>query len=317
MATSGSIDFNLTRDQIIHAAARKVQAVRAGQTMSDQTLQDFAQALNAMVKRWQARGIHVWTVQEATLFPQASQLKYQLGNSSSDHATDSYVETAIATAASSGASSVDVDSDDNISDGDYIGVVVDDGTYHWTTVNGTPSGDTITLTDVLDDSAAVDNRVFAYTTKINRPLKIPDGRRYDPAGDIDTPITGLARLDYQALPNKTQTGTINNYFYDAQLAAGYLYLWQPLAAAGDLFNFTYHRAIEDFDAAGNNPDLPQEWIDTLIFNLAVVMAPEYEVPQNQMAGPYGIGTLADRYLDDMMGWDREHESVRFGVEMMG
>jgi hypothetical protein len=35
-----------------------------------------------------------------------------------------------------------------------IGVQLDDGTFQWTTVNGAPSGFTVTLTAVLTDSAA-------------------------------------------------------------------------------------------------------------------------------------------------------------------
>jgi hypothetical protein len=35
-----------------------------------------------------------------------------------------------------------------------IGVQLDDGTFQWTTVNGAPSGSTVTLTAVLTDSAA-------------------------------------------------------------------------------------------------------------------------------------------------------------------
>ena len=122
----------------------------------------------------------------------------------------------------------------------------------------------------------------------------------------------LARLDYQALPNKAQTGIINQVFYDPQLSTGYLYLWNPPSSVTDLLKFTWHRPIQDFDAAGNNPDLPQEWIRTLVWNLADEMTAEYDVPLDKADR---ITARAAKYLDNVAGFDREAESLSFGVEM--
>ena len=314
MATSGSSDFSVTRDEIVKAAYRKLGVIRATQTPNAQLINDGAQALNAMVKHWQGKGIHVWTTSEATLFPQPGQVKYALSNASgSDHATQSYVATEIATAAADGASSIVVDSITGISDGDYIGVVVDDGSVHWTTVNGAPAGSTITLTDALDDSAGIDNKVYAYTSKIVRPLRIVDARWVDALTGYENPsISMIARLDYQRLPTKTQAGSVVSMFYDPQLTTGYAYLWHVPNPFEGFVNFTWHRPIEDFDAAGDNPDLPQEWIQTLIFNLAVVLAPEFDVPPQKLST---IAALAAQYLDDMEGWDREEEPVCFGPDL--
>ena len=314
MAVSGSSDFTRTRDQIISRSARLVGAIKAGETMGSQEVTDFSEALNAMVKRWSATpGMQVWCSSEATLFPQVSQVKYDLAASSSDHATGSYVATTIATAAASGATSISVASITGVASADYVGVVVDDGTIHWTTVSGAPASATITLTTALDAAAAVGNAVFTYTTKIGRPLKIADARRYNIASAFDTPLSKpVARLDYQALSNKTQTGTINQIFYDPQLATGYLYLWQPVSAVRDLVKFTYHRPIQDFDAASNNPDLPQEWIDVLVWNLADMMGPEYDIPSDRAVM---IGTKAAQFLNDVGGFDREAESFFLQPDM--
>lgn len=314
MATSGSSDFNRTRDELIKAAYRKIGAIRATQTPNAQMITDGAEALNGLVKHWQGKGIHVWTETEATLFPQAGQVKYAVSNAaSSDNVTQSFVTTAIATEANSGASTITVDSDTGISDGDFIGIVVDDGTVHWTTVNGAPASDVITLTTALDDSAAVDQKVYAYTTKIVRPLKVIDARWVDASSAIESPhVSMMARLDYRRLPNKTQAGAVTQAFYDPQLTTGYLYLWHVPEVFDGYVNFTWLRPIEDFDAAGDNPDLPQEWIQTIVFNLAVVLAPEFDVPMQKFQQ---ISAMAAQFLDDMEGWDREEEPVEFGVNM--
>lgn len=311
MAVSGSSDFTRTRDQIIRRAFRAISVVKSGETPGAQIVTDAAEALNAMVKRWQKKGLHVWTVTEATLFPQASQVRYALASGSTDHATESYVATELTADASAGATSVTVDSITGISSGDNIGIVVDDGSIHWTTVNGAPAGSTITLTTGLDDSASDGAAVFTYTTKIVRPLKIVDARRYNISSQIETPISEtqgslMARLDYQALPNKAQTGTINRAFYDPQRDTGYLYLWQPPTTVLDLVKFTWHRPIMDFDSASDNPDLPQEWFDALAFNLAVSLAPEFDVPTEKLQQ---VTMMAASYLEDVQGDDREGESL--------
>lgn len=314
MATSGSSDFNATRDEIIKTAYRKLGVLRGTATPNAQLITDGAFALNSVVKHLQARGMHVWTKSEATLFPQAGQVKYAISNASgSDHVTSSFVKTEIATEASSGASTITVDSDTGISDGDNIGIVVDDGTVHWTTVNGTPSSDVITLTTALDDSAAVDNEVYAYTSKIVRPLKIIDARWVDADTGFETPrITMTSNLDYRSLPNKTQAGAVSLMFYDRQLTTGQAYLWQVPSVFEGYVNFTWLRPIEDFDAAGDNPDLPQEWIRTLVWLTAMEMGPEFDVPAQRWAI---VQQMAAQSLDDMEDWDRDAEPVEFGVNM--
>jgi hypothetical protein len=122
----------------------------------------------------------------------------------------------------------------------------------------------------------------------------------------------MSRLDYQALPNKTSTGAVNQVFYDPQLTTGYLYLWLAQSSVEDLVKFTWWRPIEDFNAAGDNADLPQEWLQALIFNLSVVMAPEFGVPTERLAP---IKMMADEYLAEMKGFDRDGDSIVFGVDM--
>ena len=316
MSVSNSSDFTRTRDQIIGRALRLCNAVRAGATPRAQQVTDAAEALNAMVKRWQKKQLHVWTVAEATLFPQVAQVKYALVSGSADHATEAYYETGITSAAISGATTLSVEETTNITVADNIGVVVDDGTIHWTTVSSKTST-TVTIASGIDDAAAVGNPVFTYTTKIVRPLKIVDARRYNIASGQDTPISEtqgslMARLDYQSLPNKSQTGTINRAFYDPGRDTGYLYLWQPVSTVTDLVKFTWHRPIMDFDAAGDNPDLPQEWFDALAFNLALLIAPEYDVTPERYTM---IKEGAVEYLADVAGDDREGESLFIGVDM--
>jgi len=314
LATSGVSTFNATRQEIIRAALRKLGVIDAGVSPDAQTMTDAAFSLNAMIKRWQARGIHVWTTEEATLFLQPGEYEYDLGSSSTDHATRSYVATTLSAAEAAGQTILSITSATGISSGDNIGVVLDSGSIHWSTVSGAP-GATVTIAAALPSAAASGNAVYAYTSKIVRPLKIVAARRYVFSTALETDLgRPLARLDYRALPNKTQRGTVSQFFYDPRggaTALGRLHLWPAPSAATEAIKFTWHRPIEDMSSQSDNPDLPQEWIDTMVFNLAVSMAPEYSVPPATFAMVKG---LADEYLDTMSGLDREPESIDFGLD---
>lgn len=279
--------------------------------MSNATYEDLRFNLNAMVKRWSVLGIKVWTRRVATLFPVPSQAQYTLGHAtpaSNSHCTESYDETALAADASSGATSITVDDDDDIADNDFIGIMLDSGSLFWTTVNGTPAGNVVQLDDALTGDAATDNVVYAYTTKITKPIKIEGVRRKTISGHIITPCDRMwSRQEFEDLPQHESDGALSAPWYDRQIAAGYLNLWpRPASPLADLVEFTWARPIEDFTSVGDNPDLPQEWTDTLIWNLAKMMLGDYPVSPTRKAT---IEERADELLADMAGVDREEESV--------
>lgn len=79
MTTSGTAVFTRNRDQLIASALRKVNAFESGETPDAQSVADASDALNAMVKHWQASGIQIWRMTEATITLVAGQNSYTLG----------------------------------------------------------------------------------------------------------------------------------------------------------------------------------------------------------------------------------------------
>ncbi len=317
MTTSGTSTFNLTRDQIIKSALRKVGAIESSETPSASMVSDCAEALNMMVKEWDTLGIHLWTEAEGALFLQPGQYQYSLGTGSTDHGTQTnppnYTQTSLDAAAVAGATSITVDSIANILNGDNIGVVLDSGDIFWTTVSGSPSGVTVNLASGLTSAAASGNNVYDYTTAILRPLRIAAARRMLISSGIETPMVRMSRLDYRDLPNKANTGIPTQFFYDPLGGAinyGIIYIWPAPVDATNLVKFTWYRQIQDFNAAGNTPDFPQEWLNALVWNLAVEMAPEFDLTPTRFAV---LKTQAKEKLDMVTGWDREPESIYFGV----
>ena len=91
-----------------------------------------------------------------------------------------------------------------------------------------------------------------------------------------------------------------------------MWLWPAPADATSAFKFTWWRQIQDFSSQSNTPDLPQEWLDFLIWGLAEKMAPECDCPpaRYQM-----IQQQASAAFEIVSGFDREPESYLFGVDM--
>lgn len=310
--TSGTATYQPNRNQIILRAGRQVGAWASGETPSAQEVQDWSDALNAIVKAWDATGLHLWTENEGVLFPTPGQNRYQLGPTSTDKACNAVgmQQTSLSTAGAAGSTSLSVSSIAGFANGQAIGVYLDSGSYFWTTVNGTPSGSTIVIASGLPSQASASNPVYTYTSAMLRPLRVLAVRRYNSASQIDTPINLISRLDFEDLPNKLNTGLVNQCFYDPQLGNGVFWLWQAPTDASYVVKFTFMRELQDFNTASDMPDFPKEWTNALVWNLANEMTTEYGTPDPRASR---IKDMAGYWLDVASGFDREPESIFVGV----
>ncbi len=276
MATSSNYDFNLDRDAIITEAYSLFGATAIGETPTAAELTNGGQSLNLMLKAWQAEGIGLWLLQEITAYPGYEEKTISLGPSG-DNASATVVKTEMKVAAVATDLTIDVDSITGISDADYIGIELDDGTLQWTTVNGDPSGDTITITAALTDGAAIDNHVYTYATKVQRPLSIVEVRlvRED---ETEMPIEIVSRETYMLLSDKDTSGLINQAYYDPQLTNGTLYLWPTSSDVQNILKMIIKKPIMDFDASTDDGEFPQEWFEAITTNLAIRIGIKNGVP---------------------------------------
>lgn len=314
MATSGTSNFNYTRDQIIKAALRKLGVINSSETPSPQLITDCSDQLNILVKALNATGLHIWTEEEATIFLQPGQVSYTLGGTTPDNATGNYTATTLANSAASGATSISVASATGFGSGFFVGVVLANGTIGWSTQSGAASGSVVTLAAGLAGAANAGAAVYVYQTQIIRPLRVVGARRYNFSSAIDTMMTPLSRLDYRNMPNKTSTGVPTQVYYDPRGGAntqGILSVWPAPADITNGVKITWWRPMQDFTAPGNNPDLPQEWLNALIWNLALQMGPEFDISTNRYSM---IKEMASGSLESVSGWDKEPESYLFGFD---
>ena len=306
MSTSGSHDYNLTGTLIIREALELIGAVGAGDVVSAEDQSTCLRSLNMMVKAWQAEGIGLWKNVEGSLFPSYGGYSYSIGPTGDHCSADGY-KTEIATAASSGDGTITVDSDDNMTDGDYIGIELDDGTVQWTTINGDPAADVVTLTAVLTDDVAVDNHVYNYTTKIQRPIEIVEARSVSSTG-YDTPLIISSRDEYMRLPKKDSLGPPSQIYYNPVRTNGKMHVWPACNNVKEYIKFTARILIEDFDTATDDPDFPQEWLVALSWNLSVMIAPKFGKSLDKLTT-----TLAGIFKQNAKDFDHENTSVYFGA----
>ncbi len=197
------------------------------------------------------------------------------------------------------------------------------GVNFWSTVSTVDVGTgEILLDDTLPGDAIGGAVVFAYSAPLIRPLRVYGARRYVYDSRIETPILMMARLDYEALPNKYTPGTFTQFFYDPQLRSGQMNIWPAPSSYYSGFRFTAQRPIDTLTDLSSIPDFPDEWFNALAYNLAVDLWPEHN--QGDEAGArtaakagtfQAIKLAAAEKLQTARGWDREPESILFGPAM--
>lgn len=218
MTVSGSVDFNLTGNDIVIEARRKIGIHDDEEPLSAVDLQTGLTAMTMMLKTWQSEGVMCWTLTEGQLTLVQGDVDYVFG-----------------------------------------------------------AGGTFTTV----------------------PLEITSIRIT--RGTSEIPMYRMSREDYFDLPNKTTQGYPTQFYYDRQRSGGTLYVWPaPDATAGTL-KFTYRRLIMDMDASVDNPDVPQEWLEAMVYGLGKRLAENYGLTGSPMA--QAVAAEADRTYAVVKGFD--------------
>ncbi len=272
MATSGVKNISLDTTSLIETMYKRLGILGEGRSLSSQQFEDAKFELNLILKNWQSEdGINVWKNRTATLFLEQGIISYELGNDQAN-ATEDFAETTISIAGNAGGFTITVDSDDDILDGDFIGIELSDGSAQWTTVNGSPVNDVVTLTDALLLDIDVDAQVIAYTDKITRPLRLSQVLyKVDGDDESETPCDEFTRDEYYSTPNKTNQGSSLQYYPNLNIDTMTIKVWSAPDATFRRYFFTYQPSFDLFVENDDEPDFIEEAYNALIYNLAVVM----------------------------------------------
>jgi hypothetical protein len=224
----------------------------------------------------------------------------------------SYALTTISADEAAGQTSLSITSGANISNSDQVGIELDDGSMHWTTVSSGGGSSIIVIVDPLASAASETNNVFAYTAssdRIARPLRVIEANVLDVISNASNEIDIEERADYYAMSNRTTEGHPNLIYYDAGLGDNTadptsattwystFYIWPRFLGGDSVIEFTYQRPFQDFDAASDNPDFPQEFYLAIVLELAALLGPKYGVEITERARLF---TEAKMYRDEAL-----------------
>lgn len=301
MATSGSTNYTVSRNEIITEALQIAGAHDAADATPGEEVTAAARTLNLMIKGLVTKAPDLFFRNTVTLFLVSGTESYTL---STAHATESYVETDVRVSGGTGDTTLEVDSTTGMTAADYIGVKLDTGAIHWTTIDSITDTDTLVLATALPSAVAVDNNVYTYTTKAPEPKRIMNAYRRDTSGN-DSPVALIGWNEYSRLSDKNASGSVTQIHYGQN---GKLYVWPATDTAIDKLVLTYESNIEDFDSSGDNPDFPSEWYETLAWQLAARLSVKYGLPMQDRSG---IWAIADRMLQDALDYDTTNAPVKF------
>lgn len=145
---------------------------------------------------------------------------------------------------------------------------------------------------------------------IPKPLRILSVRRSDSDGR-EIPMNELSRQEYYDSPNKTTSTSVPvSWYFDPQTTTGVLHVWpapDTNAAADYTLQITCSRPIEDMDDPSNDLDMPQEWIDPIVWMLADDLETEYPVNDGRLAQKIERKAMEAKQILDY--WDTETTSL--------
>ena len=241
MATSGSYDWTLTRDEIITDALEDLGASNPNNTLRNQA----ARKLNGIVKTLRTRHIHLWTEEWVTqTFVVSSAVT---NNGTTYRCIKGHTSSAT----------------------DEPGVGADSSTY-WIVDDAATGAVAWALT-----TAYTSNNEFAVAADT---LGISNVFMRDAGDDYDVDIVGFAK--YAEILDKAEQGRPYWLVFNRQVTPQVILHYHPDLTTYVL-HYQRVRKLEDFDAGTDNWDGPVTWIPLLVKMLRYEMAGKFDVSMQE------------------------------------
>lgn len=91
----------------------------------------------------------------------------------------------------------------------------------------------------------------------------------------DMPVTRISREDYNAIADKTATGTPTMYYINHESLNAPTIVLYPIPSAAITLYYDRMRYVDDATALSNTPDAHRLWYDVLAYGLAMRLAEKY------------------------------------------
>ena len=99
-------------------------------------------------------------------------------------------------------------------------------------------------------------------------------------GGAYTPLLRMSQAQYDRLPQPDLPGSPDFFDFWPGLPLAELRIFPVPDEAGLSVRYTWQKPLDDFDAALDDPDLPEEVLMALKWGLASELIPEFDVPSN-------------------------------------
>ena len=94
-------------------------------------------------------------------------------------------------------------------------------------------------------------------------------------GTTDTTMTKISRSEYQAIPNKSSTGTPSQYYVRRNLSNVEINLYLTPDTTNTQINYFYVARIEDAGAYTKTPDAPYRFLPCMVSGLSFYLAQKH------------------------------------------
>ncbi len=323
MALSSSYNYfdSYTAATAIATALRRLGVYDPSETI-DSTEESVAlQVLNLLLREWSVRGVDVHLRVDAYLFLDSK--TRQVYSTASNYVALTHTTTQLNGAHTASDTTLTVDSITGISASDIILVKLSDGTMHATTVNGAPSGTTVTLTAGI--ASAADDNAYVYTfpstarfiNQINNivyagTVQSTSDTLNDEVGGIHYQVMVVGENEKDAMSTPLTTGRPTAIQHRRKPTYSEIAIW-PVGGdpAVDRIHLIMSTPIMDMDATSNNFFIPPEAHNALIWCLAAELASEYGLSESEQRRLWNISEVK---LQNFLDGYREDTSVIFAMD---
>mgnify|MGYP003646050088 FL=1 len=278
--TSGSylFDKNYAIDQIIEDAYERI----GFQGVSGYQLKSAKRSLNILLAEWGNRELHYWEVSNQNMPLINGVAVYNFFREPVDGTQTSRISTTLsaAIASTTATTGITLTSVADLPTSSLSLIIVDNEQIAYHGISGTEL--TGVVRGVNGTTAATHNNGATVNQFVSGMDDILEAS-YRNASNVDAPLTKRSRSQYQALSNKTDTGTPTQYFVErfVDRVTMTLYLTPGASVAGHHINFYYQKRIQDAGVYSNAADVPYRFVPCMTAGLAFYLSQKYAPQRTQ------------------------------------
>ena len=245
MATSGKYTFgsSVTKQQLIKFALIEAGVITDFQSIDGGMWSYMHNRLNLMIKSLKTKGLHLWTLKDVTLLLEKDKTTYTLGGASSDRWSETIVRSVMTTARIATNTSLAAVTT-GMAAKDVIGVELDTGDMHWTTIASVTNAANLVLSN--------------------------------------TPIEIVPRSDYQRLSNKQTSSSPVEIYYRPDVLFSELKVWPRSDNNIARIVMSVEYPFDDMTALTDTLSFPDWWHESIYLKLSHLASMGYNATDEKI-----------------------------------